>query len=210
MRVYQKICYAVEDIFVKFLTMNSDKEKALKNVQTYRNKIAEEKSRKKQEHIKHIQERQRAADEMKEQEKQRIQSVLSRMVDVKNLDYTQYEYNEVKRNEAFFKWVYNNIFETGEQGLTFINCEFDKSKKKEIKGFLIATNKRVWFIDNSQTMVRKFRYQTIKDVSWFKDGMLEKGLYLQYGVKRLEFDEIFDTNQMKRIGNTILQIAQTA
>ncbi|MGG2027948.1 hypothetical protein AB1282_19805 [Gottfriedia sp. S16(2024)] len=210
MGVYQKICYAVEDIFIKFLTRNSDKEKALINVQTYRKNIAEEKTRKKQVHLKRTQERQRAADEKKEQEKQRILSVLSRFVDVKNLDYTQYEYNEVKRNEEFFKCVYNNIFEPGEQGLTFINCEFDKTKKKEIRGFLIATNKRVWFIDNSQTMVQKFRYQTIKDVSWFKDGMLEKGLYLQYGVKRLEFDEIFDGNQMKRIGNTILQISQTA
>jgi hypothetical protein len=31
-----------------------------------------------------------------------------------------------------------------------------------------------------------------------------KGLYMQYGVKRLEFDEIFDKEQMIRVGNKIL------
>jgi hypothetical protein len=30
------------------------------------------------------------------------------------------------------------------------------------------------------------------------------GRYMQYGVKRLEFDEIYDKDQMVRVGNKIL------
>jgi hypothetical protein len=44
-------------------------------------------------------------------------------------------------------------------------------------------------------------------VQWFRDGILEKGIKIQYGVKKLEFDEIFDKEQMQRVGKLILQLA---
>ena len=79
------------------------------------------------------------------------------------------------------------------------------TKKKEIKGYLISTNKRVLFVDKNQSMIQKFRYQTIRDVTWFKDGRVEKGLYIQYGTKKLEFDEMFDFKQMERVAKIILK-----
>lgn len=90
---------------------------------------------------------------------------------------------------------------------TFVQCEYDLSKNKEMNDYLIVTSKRVLFVDHNQTTSRKFRYQTIRDVSLFKDGVLERGLYIHYGGKRLEFDEIYDSAQMKRVGNLIKQMS---
>ena len=112
-------------------------------------------------------------------------------------NYSQYEYNEIKRNKPFFQSLVQRVFEPNEKALTFIFCEFDKSSKKEIKGYLIPTNNRVIFITKNLNFLDKFRYQTIINVNWFKDGILERGLHIQYGKRKLEFDEMYDQEQMK-------------
>ena len=211
MGVYQKFCYLVEDVMVKGLSRKLDKTEVKEKVETYRVNKAEKKLKKKIERQMESDTIQLEAMERDEKEKQRVLTILSRVVDVGNLDYTSYEFNLVKSNESFFLDVANNIFQPGEQGMSFVQCEFDKSKKQEIKGYLMVTNKRVLFIDNGQVDIKRFRYKTVKDISWFKDGMLERGLFIQYGVKRLEFDEIYDVNQLKRVGNLIKnQSVQTA
>ncbi|WP_045516367.1 PH domain-containing protein [Neobacillus niacini] len=85
------------------------------------------------------------------------------------------------------------------RSLTFIFCEFDKSSKKKVKGYLIPTNKRVLFLRKNLNFIDKFRYQTIINVNWFKDGLLERGLRIQYGKRKLEFDEMFNQEQMKKV-----------
>lgn len=211
MGVYQKLCFLVEDVMVKGLSRRLDQTEVKEKVETYRNNKAEKKDKKKKERKTELDAIQLNALERDEQEKQRVLTVLSRVVDVRNLDYTSYEFKVVKRNESFFLDLANNIYEPGEQGLTFVQCEYDKSKKQEMKGYLVVTNKRVLFIDNGQVNIQRFRYKTIKDISWFKDGVLERGIFIQYGVKRLEFDEIYDANQLKRVGNLIKShSAQTA
>ncbi|CAH0170034.1 PH domain-containing protein [Peribacillus simplex] len=207
MGIYQKICYAVEDIFVKFLSRNQNAVEVKQKVVMYRSSKEESMLQKKQEQQGRNKENQRIAAEKLEKDKQEVLAILSVVVDVDNLDYTKYEFKEVKRNKQYFKSLIETVFEPGEKGLTFIQCEFDKSKKQEIKGYLIATSKRVLFLDLELRNLQKFRYQTIRDINWFKDGTFEKGLYIQYGVKRLEFDEIFDTEQIKRVGNVIKQLA---
>lgn len=163
---------------------------------------------KKQEYEVKRQEQARIALEKKEQEKREVMAILQELVKIDELDYTQYEYNEVRRNRKFFRAVEQRVFESGEYGLTFIGCEFDKSSKREFNGYLFVTNKRVFFIDRRLQNLHKFRYQTIVNVTWFHDGLLEKGLYIQYGSRRLEFDEIFDQAQMKRVGNLILRLSR--
>ncbi|MGE7781551.1 PH domain-containing protein [Peribacillus sp. NPDC097264] len=211
MGVYQKLCFLVEDVMVKGLSRRLDQTEVKEKVETYRNNKAEKKDKKKKQRKTELDAIQLNALERDEQEKQRVLTILSRVVDVRNLDYTSYEFKVVKRNESFFLDLANNIYEPGEQGLTFVQCEYDKSKKQEMKGYLVVTNKRVLFIDNGQVNIQRFRYKTIKDISWFKDGVLERGIFIQYGVKRLEFDEIYDANQLKRVGNLIKShSAQTA
>ncbi|WP_416728724.1 hypothetical protein [Fictibacillus sp. JL2B1089] len=201
MGIYQRICYKTEDLFVKLLTKNQDNVLVKEKVQTYRSskEAVKEQKRMKRKHA--AEERQQQLEAQKAKEKQEVENLLKSIV----IDsYTTYEFNEVRNNKAFFQSLIRNVFEPDERGLTFLFCEFDKSSKKEIKGYLIATNKRVWFVNKSFSFQQKFRYQTIRDIKWFNDGMLEKGLYMQYGVKRLEFDEIFDKEQMIRVANKIL------
>ncbi|WP_144699615.1 hypothetical protein [Fictibacillus phosphorivorans] len=201
MGIYQRICYKTEDLFVKLLTKNQDNVLVKEKVQTYRSskEAVKEQKRMKRKHA--AEERQQQLEAQKAKEKLEVENLLKSLV----IDsYTTYEFNEVKNNMAFFQTLIRNVFEPDEKGLTFLFCEFDKSSKKEIKGYLIATNKRVWFLNKSLDFQQKFRYQTIRDIKWFNDGMLEKGLYMQYGVKRLEFDEIFEKEQMIRVANKIL------
>ncbi|MGP4079995.1 PH domain-containing protein [Pseudalkalibacillus sp. R45] len=209
MGIYQKVCYKVEDVFVNILTKKEDPKLVREKVTSYRTEKEKKKAIKKAE-LEEKRAHYKKEQELKEeQEKQEVLAILSKVVDINQLEYSQYEYQEVKRNKAYFESVLQNIFEKDEYGFTFLACEFDKSSKKETKGYLFATNKRVWFVGNkyNSDFQQKFRYQTIKNVQWFKDGLLERGLKMQYGVKKLEFDEIFDFEQMKRFGDLVLNEA---
>ncbi|MGM7703459.1 hypothetical protein ACSVDE_17135 [Pseudalkalibacillus sp. Hm43] len=207
MGIYQKVCYKVEDTFVKMLTKKSDQNVIKEKVETYRAEKEEEKAKKKAEAQAKREQTLKEQEERKAREEKEVLSILYKLVDVHQLEYTDYEFNEVKRNKARFLNILNTIFEKDEKGLSFIHCEFDKSSKKEMKGYLIATNKRVWFVADHSDYQQKFRYQTIKDVKWFKDGVLERGFKIQYGVKKLEFDEIFDQKQLKRFGDLVLNLS---
>ncbi|MEK4533065.1 PH domain-containing protein [Solibacillus sp. FSL W7-1472] len=144
----------------------------------------------------------------KEQEKQEIETLISTFLE-NSKEYSQYEFNEVKKNKTFFQLLPQRVLEQNEKALTFIFCEYDKSSKKEIKGYLIPTNKRVLFLTKDLNHMEKFRYQTIINVNSYKDGIFERELRIQYGKRKLEFDEIFDQEQMKKVGNTILNQSTT-
>ncbi|MGR3764096.1 PH domain-containing protein [Rossellomorea sp. NS-SX7] len=215
MGVYQKLCYKVEDFFVKTLTKKQDQTMIKEKVASYRTKnedrhlqLKEEKKKNAEEQqrirILQQQDRERVRREKEAEEKREIENLISQVMDTRNSSYTTYEYNEIKKNRAFFQSLLTNVFEPNEKALTFIHCEYDKTKKQEIKGYLIPTNKRILFLNKNLTFMDKFRYQTVINVNWFKDGLLEKGLKIQYGKRRLEFDEIFDQEQMQRVGDIIL------
>ncbi|QHE60398.1 hypothetical protein FHE72_04590 [Rossellomorea vietnamensis] len=215
MGVYQELCYKVEDFFVKTLTKNQDETIIREKVTSYRTKnderllqLKEEKKKDAVEQqrirVQQKQERERVNLEKEAAEKREIENLISQVMDTSNYSYTAYEFNELKRNKVFFQSLLTNVFEPNEKALTFIYCEYDKTKKQEIKGYLIPTTKRILFLNKSLTFMDKFRYQTVINVNWFKDGLLEKGLKIQYGKRRLEFDEIFDQDQMQRVGDIIL------
>jgi Bacterial PH domain len=215
MGVYQKLCYKVEDFFVKTLTKNQDETIIREKVTNYRTKnedqllqLKEEKKKNAEEQqrirIQQQQERERVNREKEAEEKREIENLISQVMDTSNHSYTAYEFNDIKRNKVFFQSLLTNVFEPNEKALTFIYCEYDKTKKQEIKGYLIPTTKRILFLNKNLTFMDKFRYQTVITVNWFKDGLLEKGLKIQYGKRRLEFDEIFDQDQMQRVGDIIL------
>lgn len=218
MGVYHQICYKVEDVFIKFLS-KKDPEAVKQKVIGFRTQkeiLKLENKKKAQiqlEEKKKIQEAKQAEKERLTMEKVQKQheetlALLSHFVAPDIHKYSEYEYRAVDKNSAFFQSVKDRVFEANEQGSTFLQCEFDKTKTKEFPGYLFVTNKRVWFVAKNMTTVDKFRYQTIHDVKWFKDGLMEKGLYIQYGKRRLEFDEIFDKDQMQRVANTILQLSK--
>ncbi|WP_338749880.1 PH domain-containing protein [Bacillus sp. FJAT-52991] len=220
MGIYRSICYKVEDVFIKLLTKGQDPVAVKQKVTEFRTQKEALKLEKKKEaqaqseERKKIQEAKRAekerlAKEKAEQEHQATLALLSNFVAEEIHTYTDYEYRAVSKNPTFFKSVKDRVFEANEQGITFLECEYDKTKTKEYPGYLFVTNKRVWFVAKNMTMIDKFRYQTIYDVKWFKDGLMEKGLYIQYGKRRLEFDEIFDKDQMQRVANLILNLSSS-
>lgn len=215
MGIYQIISYKVEDLFVKMLSKNQDPLVIKEKVNNYRIEKEQVRQQRKIESNKRIavkkqiQEQKREEQESKrrkqaEQERKDIELLISRVMDNDGGGYSQYEYNEIKKNKQFFLSLAQQVFEPNEKALTFIFCEFDKSRKTEIKGYLIPTNKRVLFLTKDLNFLDKFRYQTVINVNWFKDGFLERGLNIQYGKRKLKFDEMFDQEQMKKVGNTIL------
>jgi len=218
MGIYQTVCYKVEDLFIKMLTKKQKPEDVKLKVENYRKQQSEKRDRKKaiqqakvEEEKKKLEmqrvEQERIRQEKEVKEKQEIESILEKVVDPTRMNYTFYEYQLVQRNKEFFIELPKRVFDTNEVGLTFLSCEFDKSSKKEILGFLIVTNKRVLFLTEDFTYMDKFRYQTIINITGFNDGILEKGIYMQYGKRRLEFDEIYDKDQMHRVVNLILSLS---
>jgi hypothetical protein len=220
MGIYRTVSRKVEDVFVKILAGKQDSEVVKEKVAKYRTeadlkqqskKLEKEKKRAEQTELNkqryEAQEKQRK--EKEESQRKEVEALLSKVLENGGNGASQYEINEIKNNKQFFLNLVQRVFESNEKALTFIFCEFDKSSKKEIKGYLIPTNKRVIFVTKNLTFMDKFRYQTIINVNWIKDGFLERGLKIQYGKRKLEFDEMFDQQQMERVGNTILNNATT-
>lgn len=208
MSIFQKLVRKADELYIKATSKDSTPEEIERKIHEKANQRQQDVTRRQEEAEIRRREQECLKQERLEKEKHETLAVLSHVVDIEQLDYTAYEYNEVKRNRSFFSDVEQRVFENGEVGLSFLGCEFDKSSKKEFKGYLFVTNKRVIFIDRRLQNFHKFRYQTIINVNWFHDGILEKGLYIQYGQKRLEFDEIYDTEQMKRVGDLILRMSR--
>jgi hypothetical protein len=220
MGIYRTVSRRVEDVFVKILAGKQDSEIIKEKVTRYRTEADEklqtkklEKEKKRAEQTALNKQRYEAQEsQRKEKEDHQRKEVAALALQVMENGVngaSQYEINEVRNNKQFFLNLVQRVFEPDEKALTFIFCEFDKSSKKEIKGYLIPTNRRVLFVTKNLTFMDKFRYQTIINVNWFKDGFLERGLKIQYGKRKLEFDEMFDQQQMERVGNTILNNATT-
>lgn len=218
MGVYRTICYKVEDVFIKVLSKGKNPDEVKQKVIAFRTdkeqlKLENKKKvqlqleeKKKDQEAKHA-EQERIARDKEQKKHEETLSLLFNFVASDIHKYTDYEYRAVERNSAFFQSVKDRVFEPGEVGITFLQCEFDKTKTKEFPGFLFVTDKRVWFVAKNLITVDKFRYQTIHDVKWFRDGLMERGLYIQYGKRRLEFDEVLDKEQMQRVGDLILNLS---
>ncbi|PLR75958.1 hypothetical protein CU633_17975 [Bacillus sp. V3-13] len=215
MGIYRTVCHKVEDIFVKVLAKNQDPAMVKERVVQYRaekEKLSQERKASKQQkraeqqqlQLQRREEKEAQRRQQEERERREVEALISKVLDNSGQGYSLYEYNEIKKNKPFFLSLVQRVFEPNEKALTFIFCEFDKSSKKEIKGYLIPTNKRVLFLTKDLNHMDKFRYQTVINVNWFKDGILERGLKIQYGKRKLEFDEIYDQDQMQKVGNTIL------
>ncbi|WP_243299687.1 PH domain-containing protein [Bacillus litorisediminis] len=220
MGIYKTLCYKVEDLMVKLITKKEDplivKEKVTKyrfekEQLSHQRKLERNKKLEEQRQLKQQQREQqeRKRIEKEELERKEIESLVSKLMRNTSQSYNSYEFNEIKRNKHFFQSLYDRVLEPNEKLETFIFCKYDKSSKKEIKGYLLPTNKRVLFLTKNLNFMDKFRYQTIINVNWFKDGLLERGLRIQYGKRKLEFDEMYDHEQLMKVGNIILNNSKT-
>ncbi|MET3696664.1 PH (Pleckstrin Homology) domain-containing protein [Bacillus oleivorans] len=220
MGIYKTLCYKVEDLMVKLITKKEDPLIVKEKVTKYRFEKEQLSHQRKMERNKKLEEQRQLKQQQREQqerkriekeelERKEIESLVSKLMRNTSQSYNSYEFNEIKRNKHFFQSLYERVLEPNEKLETFIFCEYDKSSKKEIKGYLLPTNKRVLFLTKNLNFMDKFRYQTIINVNWFKDGLLERGLRIQYGKRKLEFDEMYDHEQLMKVGNIILNNSKT-
>ncbi|MDT2048032.1 SHOCT domain-containing protein [Priestia flexa] len=102
-------------------------------------------------------------------------------------------------NKDTFRYVGENLLRADEEILSFIQAEYDKSKKREIKGLLFATNDRMFFafVRGVNQYIEEFDYSKMKGISLARDGFLSKELYIDYGSSRKKFDDIIDDDKFK-------------
>lgn len=100
-----------------------------------------------------------------------------------------------------------NIMIQQEQVIAAIPAEFDKTKKREIKGMLIATNERLIFVTSGighGQFVEIFEYRKINGISLAPDGLGQRELLLDYGRSRRVFDDILNNDQFNFFINTVM------
>ncbi len=117
------------------------------------------------------------------------------------------------KSTGFFNWrgfsLYKNtiihfekyIKSSDEEVLIAIPAEYDKTKKREIKGMLIATSHRLIFVTNGighGEFTEAFDYRKMNGISLAPDGFAQKELLIDYGRTRKIFDDILNDDQFKR------------
>jgi hypothetical protein len=98
-----------------------------------------------------------------------------------------------------FEYVDKHVLRRDERVLGVIQAEFDKNKKTEIKGILIAAEEKLIFalVRGSGHYLEEFDYSKMKGISLKRDGLLSKELYIDYGRGRKKFDDIVDDLDFK-------------
>lgn len=93
-----------------------------------------------------------------------------------------------------------------EEVLIAIPAEYDKTKKREIKGMLIATSHRLIFVTHGigqGEYSEIFEYKKIIRISLAPDGLGQKELLIVYGRSRKIFDDIVNDERFKNFLNTV-------
>ncbi|MFZ3591495.1 SHOCT domain-containing protein [Bacillus sp. DJP31] len=103
----------------------------------------------------------------------------------------------VKTNYTVYKnvliYLENNVLSPTEEVLSTIPAEYDKTKKREIKGVLVATNERLIFATSGighGEFVEVLEYSKMNGISLAPDGFSQKELLIDYGRSRKTFDDI--------------------
>jgi hypothetical protein len=99
-----------------------------------------------------------------------------------------------------FNHIETNLLQPEEQVLATIEAEYDKTKKREIDGILVATDARLIFAHyrTSSQYVEEFDYKKVKGISMAADGFTTKELYLDYNRGRKKFDDIKNDANLTR------------
>lgn len=120
---------------------------------------------------------------------------------------------EMSLYRATIDYFEMKILKPGECVLKSIKVEYDKTKKREIKGLLIATDQRLVFVSNgmgSGTYMEEYDYKKINGVAQGADGLLEKAFYLEMGRTRKKFDDIIPDKRFEEFGSIVLKQIELA
>jgi Short C-terminal domain len=165
-----------------------------------REKEKEEKKRQKEEAAKRLREEQEKKREAKRLEKERRKAEELKSIERfygpdpgmgKKLTYSAHK--------ETFQYVERHLIREDEEVLGVIQAEYDKTKKREIKGLLFAVEEKLIFafIRGSNQYIEEFEYSKMKGISLARDGFASKELYIDYGRGRKKFDDIIDDDIFK-------------
>lgn len=118
-----------------------------------------------------------------------------------------FDFSLYKGTIAYFE---NSILRPDEEVLHSIKAEYDKTKKREIKGLLIATNQRLVFVSSGVgygQFFEEFDYRKMNGISHANDGLFEKEIYIDMGRSRKKFDDIIPDERFQEfLGVVMTQI----
>jgi hypothetical protein len=165
-----------------------------------REREQQEKKKRREEEAKRLKEEQDRKREAKRIEKERRKAAELKKVERffgsnpgmgKKLTYTA--------NVDTFEYVDRHLLRRDEKVLGVIQAEYDKTKKREIKGILIASEEKLIFafVRGNNQYIEEFDYSKMKGMSLARDGFVSKELYIDYGRGRKKFDDIIDDDNFK-------------
>lgn len=164
-----------------------------------RERMIKEKEEKKKQREAEQQARQQKKQARKEAEKQLMEKYFGTNSGLINkMNFSLYK-NAILYFEQHIKYP-------DEEVLISIPAEYDKTKKREIKGMLIATSDRLVFVTNGighGQFVEIFEYHKMNGIALAPDGFSQKELLIDYGRTRKIFDDIDDNHQFKIFLNTV-------
>ncbi|AVO22621.1 PH domain-containing protein [Aeribacillus composti] len=116
-----------------------------------------------------------------------------------NTSKDQSNYSVYKTTLAYIE---ENILLDDETILVTIPSEYDKTKNREIKGVLVATDQRLIFATSGigfGEFVEIFEYQKINGHTVSSDGFFRRELMIDYGRSRKIFDDISDDGNFDKL-----------
>ncbi|MGG1685559.1 SHOCT domain-containing protein [Pseudalkalibacillus sp. NRS-1564] len=178
-----------------------------------REAVQQEKKRKREEEAKRFKEEQDRKREQKRIEKER-----KKAVELKSIgrffgpDPSMGNKITYAAHKEIFEYVERHLIADDENVLGVIQAEYDKTKKREIKGMLFATEVKVFFafVRGNNQFIEEFDYSKMKGISLARDGFTSKELYIDYGRGRKKFDDIIDDGNFKSFLSVVnAKIAQS-
>lgn len=102
----------------------------------------------------------------------------------------------------------STVLRADEIVLLSIRAEYDKTKKQEIKGLLIATDQRLVFVSSGAGFgqyFEEFDYRKMNGISHVNDGLFEKEIYIDLGRSRKKFDDIIPNERFNEFVEVVMQ-----
>lgn len=118
----------------------------------------------------------------------------------KGLDFSLYK--------GTIQYFESTVLRSDEIVLHSIKAEYDKTKKREIKGLLIATNQRLIFVSSGVGFgqyLEEFDYRKMNGIAQANDGFFEKEIYIDLGRSRKKFDDIIPDERFKEFVAVVMQ-----
>lgn len=154
-----------------------------------------------------LKEEKKRENEIKYQEEQRQREVQKQQDKILHEKYVgpAGSFSTYKHTIYFFE---QNVLRPDERVLHSLKAEYDKTKTREIKGLLIATDQRLVFVSNglgSGNFVEEFDYKKMNGLAQRKDGFFEKELYIDMGRSRKKFDDILPDQRFMEFADIIME-----